>query len=448
MYRQNDIDKLENNLDRLRDEAEKVYLDNYKEPSKKEYDNVQTVILDFIKKKDRIIYGGFAQNSLIRDKNPNDVFYSDISCADIEFYSPNPVEDTMELSNILFNKGFKYVEGKEAMHKETYKIYSEFINYCDIRYMQKNIFNNCPFIKIDGIKMVHPHFILIDTYRVYTDPMTSYWRLDKTFSRSLKLIKHYLFDEKSEYNRLSYEQSDENEDIKKFIKRNIIRKSSGMYLIVIGHYAFNYLVKKENKKNKINFTYYQLISIHLDDDFKKISLILEKKYGSDLEINEFYPFSDYFDKHYEFLVNGKIVLKLYGNYKRCILNSYSKKKRTIFGTSQLVMLYLLIDYNYALINKNSEESNNYLFLIVKLFKIRDKYLKENEITVLDNSPFQEFTLKCDGIPQDPIRSCYLEGHKKKEQGKKRKFYYNPTGKLGKVPIFQFDNSSGNKKIKN
>ena len=109
------------------------------------------------------------------------------------------------------------------------------------------------------------------------------------------------------------------------------------------------------------------------------------------------------------------------------------------------MLYLLVDYNLAKINNDKAEEANILSLIVRLMSIRDKYLDARDLTVLDKSPFQEFTYQCFGEPVDPIRSARLKMQEKKDLGKKIKFRYNPTGNPGKVPSFKFDNSSGKKK---
>jgi hypothetical protein len=39
-----------------------------------------------------------------------------------------------------------------------------------------------PTINVNGFRLIHPTFILIDTLRAYTDPLTSYFRLKKTSS--------------------------------------------------------------------------------------------------------------------------------------------------------------------------------------------------------------------------------------------------------------------------
>jgi hypothetical protein len=100
--------------------------------------------------------------------------------------------------------------------------------------------------------------MLIDSYRVFTDPMTSYWRLDKVFNRYLKLIRYYPFTESSN-------QQSNNTDLKK-LRKKIIHNSN---YIVIGFYAFNYYISKIKGKN-INIPFYELISSNYEKDAKHI----------------------------------------------------------------------------------------------------------------------------------------------------------------------------------
>ena len=439
MYRHEDAEKITSNLSKITNDAAKVFLDNYQEPTTKVYNSVMSEIKNYIKKKGLIIYGGFAQNSLIGVKNKNDEFYSEISRADLEIYTPDPIGDAIALTDILHGLGYKPVECKEGVHNETYKIFVDFLNFADISYMDSHIYKNCPYIVIDGLKMIHPHFMLVDAYRVYADPMTSYFRLEKTFTRFSTLLKHYLFDVKAEFNKLSYKRTDENDQVLRFVRKHIIQNSK---LIVIGHYAFNYLVKKLDDKNAIDFNYIQLVSTDFKNDFDKINKIIKDEYKNKAYYTRYNPFFQFYDEHVEFSYNGRVFLKLYGNNNRCIVHQYSDKKRTYFATVLLTILYLLVDYNYAVINKDKSEEMNYMSLIVRLFKIRNEYLDSRNLSILDKSPFQEFTLKCTGTPEDPIRSSMLRGLEKIKSGKRVKFSYRSNGTPGKAPNFKFSNSSG------
>ena len=82
-------------------------------------------------------------------------------------------------------------------------------------------------------------------------------------------------------------------------------------------------------------------------------------------------------------------------------------------------------------------------MIIRILKAREYYLDSHDITVLDKSPFQEFTLQCLGSTEDPMRMARLESLKKREAGKQVSFNYKPKGNSGKVPVYRFDNTSGN-----
>ncbi len=436
MHRQLDEEIILKNLDRLEEEATLIKLTNY-EPNLDEINRVRDEILAFVKDKKRIIYGGYAQNSLILSKNKKDAFYKETDLADIEFYSPDPIGDTISLCDKLKAKGFKYVEGKEGVHQETYKIFSNFINYCDITYMPPNIFNNCPTIEVFGVKMTHPHLMLIDAYRVYTDPMTSYFRLKKTFTRFNTLIKYYPLDEKMLYNKI--EPHNKKEEILKYIRKEILHKSK---LIVVGHYAFNQLIKKAKAPGSylVDENYYQVISTDYGNDLNKIMNILKKKYN--VTTKKYYPFYQYLDKSTEFYINNELVLRVYGANERCITYRYSKKKHTTFGTYQLIFMYNLINYNIAIINASRVNINLYGAMLVRMIKAQEKFLTDNSLNVLDKSPFQEFTFKCIGEPKDILRESFLQKKKKRDAGKKIQFTYTPSDKPGKKPDFRFDNTSG------
>lgn len=441
MYRQTDIELVKKNIDTIKDDAMRKKLDTL-EPTLKEFKEVYEIIVEYIKKNKLKIYGGYAQNHLIKIKNEHDSFYKELDLADIEFYSYEPMKHLIELCDILQSKGYKYIQGSEGVHEETYKIFVNFINYCDITYMPKNVYDNIPIIEDKGILYTDPHFMLIDAFRVYADPLTSYFRLDKTFNRFNTLMKYYPFKLEKADEKLQYQNA--NIETKTFIRHHVLHNSQ---LIIIGHYAYNYLVKKVKKQFVVdNCPYYQTISINYDEDKVKLRTFLTENLKN-ISYKEFYPFSQFYDKHTEFYQNGICILKLYGHNNRCIVNQYSEKKKVYFGTFQLIFLYLLVDYHYAIIRRDEIEKKNYMILITRLLKARNLYLDGHSKTILDRTPFQEFTLQCLGSTEDPLRMARLEEKKKRSEGKQVKFRYDPKGSPGKVPNYKFNNSSGNEILK-
>ena len=441
MYRDIDLEIIKKGMDDIKEEAMKKKLDTL-EPTITEFRDVYANIIDYIKKKKKIIYGGYAQNHLIKMKNKNDAFYKETDLADIEFYSHEPLTDVVELCDFLHSKGFSHVEGKDGVHPETYKIFVNYQNYCDLSYMPKNVYDNLDYIEDKGLRFTHPHFMLVDAFRVYSDPLTSYFRLDKTFSRSSTLIRYYPFSSSFESDRPSYPSKLDNLNfIKRFVRHKVLHHSQ---FIVIGHYAYNYLVKKAKLNLEFdNFTYYQAVSINYKEDNEKVGKFLKDEFKDKLTIKHFTPYFQFYDAHTEYYYKDVCIFKLYGHNNRCIVNNFSEKKEVFFGTFQLIFLYLLIDYQYAKTQRNKVEERNYMIMITRLLKARLAYLDSHNITILDKSPFQEFTLQCIGSTEDPLRMVLLERKKKREAGKQMTFNYSPKGNPGKVPVFRFNNTSGN-----
>jgi hypothetical protein len=450
MFRSEDIEKIKLNINFLKDKAVEEYKTLY-EPTLTEISEVYNIIKKYIIKKKRVVYGGFAQNLLLKVKNPDIAFYRQIgeACynwpdlADIDFYSTEPLKDLHELTEELYDNKFKYVEGKEAVHEGTYKIFINFINYCEITYIPTNVFDNLPIMNVDNILCVHPHFMMVDAYRILTD-ITSNFRWEKVISRFNKLIQNYPINESlvdSNINiKLLWNTVDF--DVLKFIRNNIIKKSK---LIVVGFYAYDYFTKKQNENDMIKkYPYYELISSELQHDTLKIYNLLVKQYEKkNIKVKEYNKFFQFLDKKVEFYYNNNLILILHGNNEKCIVYNYSNKKKTYFGTFNLVFMYLLFSYYYYYINKDKKYVEFYDVLISKLFYNKIKYLNKRGINVLDKSPFQDFTYKCIGFPVDQLRQSFLEGYKKKNLGKKIKYNYTPTGKNKPPPNIVYANTSGN-----
>jgi len=329
--------------------------------------------------------------------------------------------------------GFKYVEGAEAAHPETYKIFINFLNYCDISYMPAHIYNNLPYIEVNGIRCVHPHFMLVDAYRILTDPMTSYWRLDKPLKRFPKILKYYPLETKHTINV----DSNTNTDVMKFIRKKILMKNK---LVVIGYYAFNYYIKKVSANSIIkDIPFFEAISTDLHKDARHIYSHLKHKFGDKITTKEYVPFITFTDQRIEYYYNNILVLRLYGNNSRCTVYKYSDKKKIHFGTYNLVFMYGMFNYYYAYVNRNKRDTDSYMALLCKFNNLRNEYLDNHKITVMDVSPFQDFTLKCFGAPVDSLRVSRIDGAKNKT----KKFRYHPTGKPMKAPEYNFSNTSGN-----
>ncbi|AYV79434.1 MAG: poxvirus poly(A) polymerase catalytic subunit-like protein, partial [Faunusvirus sp.] len=153
-------------------------------PSQEERHEVMKIIANYIKQHKKIMYGGYALNNLLVARNPKDAIYDPKKITyDIEFYSTKPLDDAIALVDILGKKGYKDVNCKSAMHPETFKLYANTFNYCDITYMPGPLFYNISTITEHGFRYIHPHVMLVDKLRVYNNPIDAYWRLCKEIPR-------------------------------------------------------------------------------------------------------------------------------------------------------------------------------------------------------------------------------------------------------------------------
>ena len=442
LYSNSDMVLIEEKIDDIIDNARREELKRL-EPSLEEYNNVMSIILSFIKDNKRIIYGGWGWNKLITFKNNEDRIYSEdkIELPDVEFYSPEPAQDLVKICDILYKKNFNSVRGEEAQHHETYKLFVNYLPYVDISYMPKLIFHRMPIIKMDGLLISHPKFILIDILRMYNDPITSYWRVKKNLIRANKLLKHYPLDTKGNLTKIEISSGTQN--VLDYVRKEII---NGSELLVFGYYGFQYYMYKANdsKKEELYVPYYDVISTNLEIDVHNIHKKLIDKYGEDISVIEYHPFFQFMDYNISFLYKGKQVLNVYGGNGKCIPYFHLENKNINIVTFPYMILTLLVRHMYHLIQGNHETSKNYDYLLEQIIKGRNTYLKTHKKNILDDTPFQEFRVQCFGETMDEQRKYRISTDEKYKKKTLIKWRYNPTnGKSVDTSNYCFDNTSGN-----
>jgi hypothetical protein len=464
LYRDIDIQAITDRLDTIVEEATKEKLKKLR-PTAETLMKIRNMVLDFVRENKRVVYGGTAYNELIKQKNKKDAIYSEVDepIKDVEFYSPDPVGDMVALCN-KFKPAFEFVEGREAMHNETFSIFVEFNGSCDISYMPKHIFNNMPKVVIDNIHFTHPSWILVDILRQYNDPLTSYWRLkDKTFFRANVLIKHYplVIDQ----GKPTFPKSDT--AVNTIVFDKIVSMPT---LIHIGSIAYNFYM---NPKNKTIDPSLPLVcySTQLLKDASVCYDLLIDKYPKDITVKEYVPFFQFWDRKVVYYYKDYPVLTLVGSNMKCIpynTVTYSKNKikriqlggvyRDLkggaqgedkdgfkLGTFMLLFMYQLIEMHYNYINKFKMQYRNSQNILAALLKTRKEYLAQKNITVIDKSPFQEFVLDCFGNTQDQLYEAALRRTARKRAGKMIILRYDPVNDNPDDDRYKinFANTSGN-----
>ena len=138
-----------------------------------------------------VCYGGTAINNILP---LDDQFYDkDIEIPDYDFYSPNALDDAIELADIYYNAGFHEVEAKAGVHHGTYKVYVNFIPVADITYLEKSLFKRVQkeAIRVYGILYCPPNFLRMNMYLELSRPAGDISRWEKVLKRLILLNKNY-----------------------------------------------------------------------------------------------------------------------------------------------------------------------------------------------------------------------------------------------------------------
>jgi hypothetical protein len=460
--RDEDITIVNENIDNIIEKARNREIQII-EPTLSEFNKVKSIILNFIKKEKRIIYGGYAWNTLVKKISPNDAFYSDTAYTDVEFYSNKPIEDLKKICDILHDKKFKFIQGKSAQHDDTYTIFVNFTAYCDISYMPSNIYFNTMTVMIDGYKLIHPKFIMIDILRQFTDPLTSYWRLDKNIKRGKLMIKNYPLELSTQVTNI--EQLNQLSELSIDIINNLLQYlTTSKTLLFIGQIAFNTyknpIIDIANQTSIYDQTIIELISTNLLFDIKNIYNLIIKylldehkldQANDKLILEQYYPFFQFTDKKAVFKFNGKIFLIIYGNNEKCIpynniLLDYNNKLYLIkIPTFNYVFMINLIKFHQAYTDKDKPMQKLQDYIMFQLLQFRNNYLKSNKQTILDQTIFEDFKVNCLGDPVSPMRKFMLSRKDRKLMPKSAIYPYDPEERRENYPIdiYNFYNYSGN-----
>lgn len=443
------------------------------EPTVHEKHEVMNIIKDFIRQKGRKVYGGTAMNENIKAVNPADAIYDEYKFSDIEFYSPTPIHDLIELCNILYHKKFKYVIGREAQHEETYSIFVNFQLYCDISYVPTRVYHGIRTIEIDGIHYTHPHFILIDQLRIINQPLTAAeHRWEKTFKRMYLLLKNYPL----EYFEKKLVLPKPNDEIRSYISKI---KSDFMNMreiqeicLISGFEAYNFYIRHalgdrtveqmartvaSSKMDNylVNVPYFELVSVSYHDTVEKMYKFLRKIVidPKKLSLEEYFPLFQFTSYSVFINYNGQPIVRIFDADGFCVPDI--KTTRGYYYVSyQYLLMTMLISKFRAHLDKDREMYFNYGIAVSNLVNARNIFLSKNNLGVINNTVFSEFRIACIGSTTSYMRESQLRRIERNKRGKVL-YSYSPEQFFSKSqeeqertdPLkkkYSFKNTSGNK----
>lgn len=442
-------------------------------PSLNDIKKIQKIIFEYIKKNNRIIYGGYSLNLyllkfnkdkyLYETKFEDNYPYSTHNVHDIDCYSPDPRQDMINICDLLFKAKIKNIEGKEAQHTETYIVYANHTEFCNFTYMPIIISSIIPKIhfKINeyDIIMLRTDLLSIDYFRIFSDPIGSFRLLTKQFDRFVRLQST------NGYKLGGYEKKILLDKIKITniideiyeVIYNIIKNND--QIILFGYFAYNVYSIISGSDKIINNYPIQLISIDYKNFVVYIFSILKKKFGDKIKIKEYYPFFQYYGHNVSFYYENINIINIYDNNEKCMpfkrINMMKKIIPNIeingddfinIGTFTVNIMMTLILYTYSKIY-NNKKALIFDNMLCDMLIFRRKYLDMKKETIFDDNIFEEFVVNCIGHTIRPDIKKWNLGKKRLQMNKKPVFKYIPTNEKKKFNQFIFSNCSGNK-IKN
>lgn len=459
LFSEDDIEVIANNLNDIMDRAmikQRMTI----EPSINTYNDIKKITLEWLKKKKRIMYGGFAWNLLIEDKDPKLGFYRSYETPDMDFYSNDPINDIKELCDLFMGKKYQYIQATDAFHTESYKIFINFTEYINISYMPSNVYFSVPTLLVDGIKIFHPKMLLIDILRQYNDPINSVWRIQKNFFRGNILLDLYPLELKinkvqSYYKKLTDKAYSLGQQLFDFcsMTQDYIFCDYNVGII------FEKPQPKKNIKLKYEGYYIELMANNLYTKSKDIYNYLLKIYkdkmdlfDGEISIKQYHPFFQYTSRNVKFYYKEILLLSIYENNNVCrpyqLLKTVNDKEIMVMTFNFFIMNLLI---NIAMLY--ASKHNDHLTIIQQIDNLlavlidnKHTYLKSKKETILDDNIYEDFKAECFGKTSDLKTSFMISNKTKKYYSKHSRLgYYNPNDRNSKIDpsTYSFNNSSGN-----
>jgi hypothetical protein len=312
-----------------------------------------------------IIVGGMAIDLALKLKGTK--LYEDDVLPDYDFYSPEYHKDAYKLAEKLKQSGLDNISVVNANHISTMRVRVNYTVVADVTYIPKNIFDNLPFIMFRGIKIIHPHYQIIDQHRALSLPYeNSPWevilhRWKKDAIRHDILYKYYPLKSK-EFKEASIELTKEIKISTVMFKDQCIGGFVG--LLYWHNYAKKLGFKEKNSLGKIEIDVNGfIVQIPIDSHgvsiYSNDILNLKCEIKKQLDIKKERQYNKFLDK-----LSHKIILdntlELFDN-EGSMISAYKSENEVYIANLQNIMLYMLT--NLILLQKIKGTSRGYSFYL-------------------------------------------------------------------------------------
>uniref|UniRef100_A0A6C0EMA3 Poly(A) polymerase catalytic subunit domain-containing protein n=1 Tax=viral metagenome TaxID=1070528 RepID=A0A6C0EMA3_9ZZZZ len=362
------------------------------------------VVKEFIRHKGLKLYGGAAINSYLPRE---DKFYNPHDIPDYDFFSPDPWNDAVELSDAFHQAGYKYVEARAGIHKGTYKVFVNLWPVADISYMPKKEFDHIQTKTIDGIKVVHPLKLLESMYKEFSEPYANPARWPKVATRE-KLLRKWTrpLDKKFACSKTLFSGGIiKIDDMMAGLLEITYKYLRDKKALFTGPIAYNTYMEVGGASRRVLVDHYRVLSETAHEDIQELMTILMKRYEH-LEITtSYYPARELNNtgyKLYAIYENKYVPICEITNLTSCTPFQY------IFGRYIVSIDYLKYDlYDQTVFSEDRQRVKDSLCKLKYLEVVQHNYYRKKKATEEDKTPFQRFVTSCRGPYQHNIKTEIL-----------------------------------------
>ena len=314
--------------------------------------NIIKILETFLRRKKVVCYGGTAINNILPI---NDQFYDkDIEIPDYDFFSPSAIIHATELADIYAKNGYADTEVRSGMHKETYKVFVNFIPIADITQLDPKVFKVLykNSIRKDGISYASPDYLRMQTYNELSRPDGDVSRWEKIYKRLVLLNRHFPFNENPKCSQVNFMRDftgnpELNETLYALVKDTMINEG----VVFIGGYAsslYGRHMPPEQKKQLLQVPDFDVLA----EDPKAVAHILKEK----LEIEGFKNVkinkkpevgNEVIMAHYEIVVDDDTLCFIYQPHGCYSYNTIKINGKTVKVATIETMLLFLIAFLYS-----------------------------------------------------------------------------------------------------
>ena len=314
--------------------------------------NIIKILEDFMRRKKVVCYGGTAINNILPE---TDQFYDkDVEIPDYDFFSPMALTHAKEIADIYADNDYSEVEVRSGMHKETYKVFVNFIPIADITQLEPKIFKVLlkESIRKEGISYAPPDYLRLQMYNELSRPDGDVSRWEKVYKRLLLLNKDHPIKENPKCSEVNFMRDftgnpELNDTLYNIVKDTMINEG----VVFIGGYASSLYGRYMPPNQQKQLQHVPDFDV-LAEDPKAVAYILkgnlEEAGFKNVKINK-KPSTgnEVIMVHYEVVVDEDTLCFIYEPIGCHSFNTIKIKNKTVKVATIETMLMFLLAFLYA-----------------------------------------------------------------------------------------------------